>query len=181
MLALARPFVEMCLLRLGPQDLPASPFLLGVSVAAYVGLGVLVTALHYPFLTAVAISVTGTLIFGLLAYALLSVRGVAGRFFQTGAALAGTGAVLEAVALPLVALLEAGGSADAGSGAGSGAGPGAGAILVIPWLAFLVWSWVVGGHILRHALSVRLPAGIGLSIALFWLSTLVIHQLFGDP
>lgn len=178
MLALARPFVEMCLLRLGPQDLPASPFLLGVSVAAYVGLGVLVTALHYPFLTAVAISVTGTLIFGLLAYALLSVRGVAGRFFQTGAALAGTGAVLEAVALPLVALLEAGEpAADAGSRAGSGAG----AILVIPWLAFLVWSWVVGGHILRHALSVRLPAGIGLSIALFWLSTLVIHQLFGDP
>ena len=177
MLALARPFVEMCLLRLGPQDLPASPFLLGVAVAAYVGLGVLVTALHYPFLTAVAISVTGTLIFGLLAYALLSVRGVAGRFFQTGAALAGTGVVLEAVALPLVALLEAGEPADAGSGAGSGAG----AILVIPWLVFLVWSWVVGGHILRHALSVRLPAGIGLSIALFWLSTLVIHQLFGDP
>ena len=118
-----------------------------------------------------------TLIFGLLAYALLSVRGVAGRFFQTGAALAGTGAVLEAVALPLVALLETGGPADAGSGAGSAAG----AILVIPWLVFLVWSWVVGGHILRHALSVRLPAGIGLSIALFWLSTLVIHQLFGDP
>ena len=173
MLALARPFVEMCLLRLGPQDLPASPFLLGVTVAAYVGLGVLATAFHYPFLSAVAISVTGTLVFGLLAFALLSVRGVAGRFYQTCAALAGTGAVLEAVALPLVALLEA--------GEPEGARPGAGVVLAIPWLAFLVWSWVVGGHILRHALSVRLPAGIGLSIALFWLSTLAIHQLFGDP
>ena len=173
MLAIARPFVEICLLRLGPQDLPASPFLLGIAVAAYLGLGVLVTALHYPFLTAVGISVTGALIFGLLAFVLLSVRGVSERFFQTCAAFAGTGAVLEAAALPLVALLE--------PGEPEGAGAAAGLLLTLPWLALLIWSWVVGGHILRHALSVRLTAGIGLSIALFWLSTLVIHHLFGNP
>ena len=179
MLAIARPFVEICLLRLGPQDLPASPFLLGIAVAAYLGLGVLVTALHYPFLTAVAISVTGALIFGLLAFVLLSVRGVSERFFQTCAAFAGTGAVLEAAALPLVALLEP--VEPEGAEAGAVAGSAAGLILTLPWLALLIWSWVVGGHILRHALSVRLTAGIGLSIALFWLSTLVIHHLFGNP
>lgn len=181
MLAIARPFVEICLLRLGPQDLPASPFLLGIAVAAYLGLGVLVTALHYPFLTAVGISVTGALIFGLLAFVLLSVRGVSERFFQTCAAFAGTGAVLEAAALPLVALLEPIEPEGTGAGARAGAGSAAGLLLTLPWLALLIWSWVVGGHILRHALSVRLTAGIGLSIALFWLSTLVIHHLFGNP
>ena len=173
MLALARPFVEICLLRLAPQDLPSSPLLLGIALAAYVGLGTVITNLTYPFLTAFAVSVTGALLLGLLAYALLSARGLVERFMKTYAAFAGTGAVLEAVALPLVLLLEVNEPAGAPSAAG--------VILAIPWLALLVWSWVVGGHILRHALSVHLAAGIGISMAFFWLSTMVIHQLFGSP
>ena len=173
MLALARPFVEICLLRLGPQDLPASPVLLGIALAAHAGLGIAITALYYPFLTAVAVSVTGTVLLGLLAFVLLSVRGLVERFFQTYAAFAGTGAVLEALALPLVALLETNEPAGAASAAG--------VILTIPWLALLVWSWVVSGHILRHALSVHLTVGIGISMAFFWLSALVIHQMFGSP
>ncbi len=173
MLAITRPFVEMCLLRLAPQDLPASPLLLGIALAAHTGLGTLITTLYYPLFTAVAVSVTGTLLLGLLAFVLLSVRGLVERFPQTYAAFAGTGAVLEAIALPLVALLES----DEPTGAPSAAG----VILTIPWLALLVWSWVVSGHILRHALSVHLTAGIGISMAFFWLSALIIHQLFGNP
>ena len=173
MLAIARPFVEMCLLRLGPQDLPASPLLLGMALTAHAGLGILITTLYYPLLTAVAVSATGAALLGLLAFVLLSARGLSGRFLQTCAALAGTGAVLEAAALPLAALLEAGRPA--------GAAPLIGVVLTLLWIALLVWNWVVGGHILRHALSVRLAAGIGLSMALFWLSALVIHQLFGNP
>ncbi len=173
MLAIARPFVEMCLLRRAPQDLPASPLLLGVAIAAHVGLGTLITLIYYPFLTAIGVSVTGTLLLGLLAFVLLSARGLTERFFQTYAAFAGTGAVLEAVALPIVAMLETNDT--------TGAASAAGVILTIPWLALLVWSWVVSGHILRHALSVHLTAGIGISMAFFWLSALVIHQLFGNP
>lgn len=173
MLAIARPFVEICLLRRAPQDLPASPLLLGIALSAHAGLGVLVTALYYPLLTAIGVSVTGTLLLGLLAFALLTARGLGERFLQTYAAFAGTGAVLEAIALPLVALLEGSEAGDAPSAAG--------VILTIPWLALLVWSWVVSGHILRHALSVHLTAGIGISMAFFWLSALVVHQLFGNP
>ena len=173
MLAIARPFVEMCLLRLAPQDLPASPLLLGIAVAAHAGVGTLITALYYPALTAVAVSLTGTLLLGLLAFVLLSARGLVERFSQTYAAFAGTGAVLEAVALPLVAMMES-------NEPGGAPSPG-GMILTIPWLVLLVWSWVVSGHILRHALSVHLTAGIGISMAFFWLSALVIHQLFGNP
>ena len=173
MLAIAVPFVEICLLRRAPQDLPASPLLLGIAVTAHVGLGVLVTALHYPLLTAIGVSLTGTLLLALLAFGLLSARGFGRRFTQTFAAFAGTGAVLQVIAFPLVALLE---GADPG-----GASAAAGVILTIPWLALLVWSWVVSGHILRHALSVHLTAGIGISMAFFWLSALVIHQLFGNP
>ena len=39
----------------------------------------------------------------------------------------------------------------------------------------------MSGHILRHALSVHLTVGIGISMAFFWLSALVIHQMFGSP
>ena len=174
MLAIAKPFFGICLLRLGPQDLPASPVLLGLAVAAHAGLGTLVAALYYPPLTAVAASVTGTVLIGALAYVLLSARGLLERFSQTYAAFAGTGAVLEAIALPLAAMLE--------RGEPPGATPGAaGALLTIPWLGLLVWSWVVSGHILRHALAVHLTAGVGISMAFFWLSALVVHQLFGNP
>ena len=173
MLAIARPFVAMCLLRLAPQDLPHSPLLLGIAVAAHVGLGIAVTGLHYPLPTAIGVSLTGTLLLGLLAFALLSVRGLGERFLKTCAAFAGTGAVLQAAALPLVVLLE---SREPGI-----APSAAGVVLTIPWLALLVWSWVVMGHILRHALSVHLTAGIGISMAFFWLSALVVHQLFGNP
>lgn len=175
MFAIAKPFLEICLLRLAPQDLPASPMLLGLAVAAHAGLGALVAAVYYPPFTAVAVSVTGTVLLGLLAYLLLLVRGHLERFSQTYAAFAGTGAVLEAIALPLAAILE--GNEPPGSGPPSAAG----ALLTIPWLALLVWSWVVSGHILRHALAVHLTAGIGISMAFFWLSAVVVRQLFGHP
>ena len=163
----------MCLLRVAPQDLPASTLLLGIAVAANAGLGTLVTLLHFPPLTAVAVGVTLTLLPGLFAFVLLVVRGRVERFSQTYAALAGTGAVLGLISLPLVVLMERSGPAD---------GPSAAGVLVtVPWLALLVWSWVVSGHILRHALSVHLTAGIGISMALFWLTAMVIHQVFGSP
>ena len=173
MLAIARPFLAMCLLRLGPQDLPASPLLLGIAVAAHAGLGTLITGLYYPVATAIAVSLTGTVLLGLLAFVLLSMRGVTERFSQTYAAFAGTGAVLEVVALPLVAMLESNVTNEEPSPAE--------VILTIPWLVLLIWSWVVSGHILRHALSVHLTAGIGISMGFFWLSALVIHRLFGAP
>ena len=81
--------------------------------------------------------------------------------------------MLEAIALPLVAMLESAEPANAPSASG--------AILTVPWLILLVWSWVVSGHILRHALSVHLTVGIGISMAFFWLSAAVVHQLFGSP
>ena len=174
MLAIAQPFFHICLLRLGPQDLPASPVLLGLAVAAHAGLGTLVAALYYPTLTAIAVSVTGTALIGVLAWALLSARGRLERFSQTYAAFAGTGAVLEAIALPLATLLE---TRDPPGTAPSTAG----VLLTLAWLGLLVWSWVVSGHILRHALAVHLTAGIGISMAFFWLSALLVHQLFGSP
>lgn len=173
MLAIARSFVGMCLLRVAPQDLPASPVLLAIAIAAHAGLGTLISLLYYPPFTAVAVSATGTVLLGVLAYALLAARGFIERFAQTFTAFAGTGAVLEAVALPLVAMLEHSEPATNPSAAG--------AVLTIPWLLLLVWSWVVSGHILRHALSVHLTVGIGISMAFFWLSAMVVHQVFGSP
>ena len=172
MLAFARPFIGMCLLRIAPQDLPASTLLLALAIAAHAGLGTVVSLLYVPPLTALGVSVTGTVLVGVLAYALLSVRGLVARFSQTYAALAGTGAVLEVVALPIVAMLDTTSPSDAPSAAG--------VLRAVPWLALLVWSWVVSGHILRHALSVHITAGIGISMAFFWLSAAVIHRMFGS-
>lgn len=173
MFAIVRPFVAICLLRLAPQDLPASSFLLAVTAAAYAVLGVLISSFYYPLPAAAAVGVTGTALLALFTLALLYARGTPERFVQTLTALAGAGAVLEAAGIPLAAMLETG-----------SAGPGPrflGLFSTMLWLALLVWSWVVSGHVLRHALAVRLGAGVGISIAFFWLSAMVMHHLFGGP
>lgn len=173
MFAIVRPFVAICLLRLAPQDLPASSFLLALASAAYAGLGALIASFYYPPPAAAAVGATGTALLALFVLALLYARGTPERFVQTLTAFAGTGAVLEAAGLPLAAMLETGSAA-----------PGLRFVRLFStmlWLALLVWSWVVSGHILRHALAVRLGAGVGISIAFFWLSAMVMHHLFGGP
>ena len=171
MLAIAKPFVGMCLLRVAPQDLPASTLLLAISVGANAAVGALVLSLHSPLLSALAMGVTMSLLPGLFAFALLCARGLTARFPQTWSALAGTGAVLGVVALPLFALL--------GERAPDGPPGPAGVIFTVVWLALLVWNLVVSGHILRHALSVHITAGIGISMVFLWLSATIVHQLFG--
>ena len=161
----------MCLLRVAPQDLPASTLLLSIAVGAHAGVATLVMSLLFPLPSAVPMGLTLTLLPGVFAFALLAARGLRERFPQTWAALAGTGTVLAVVALPLMAVL---GSLPVGSVPAA-----AGMLLTVLWLALVVWNLVVSGHILRHALSVHLTAGIGISMVLMWLSATVVHHLFG--
>lgn len=168
MIQLLNLFFEICLFRRGPQDVPASAVLLRLSVLLYLAAGVILLAVDGSPLWQSAAK--ALLDFGLLAgmtWVVLRWRGHQGRFAQTLTALAGTGALLALVALPVVYWLHAGAAAGQVD-----------ALAALAWFAILIWSLAVIGHILRHALEVALAAAILLAVAYLAVSVVVVGLLF---
>lgn len=162
-------FVDILLLRRGPQDLPASQFLLACGLAAYITSGMLLYAINVPSLgpalAELAVVLGLEVVFFLL---VLALAGKLARAGQTFTALWGTGALLTLTGAPLHLWM--------------GVLPEGAEIAALPGmaiLALLVWSTVVGGHILREALEINLVGGVMLVLAEFMLSIMVTAQLFG--
>ena len=163
MKALLNTAVELCLLRLGPQQLPASPILLQVSLILNVLVGVLVMmAAKEGLAEAVAESLfevalmLGVLYMGLKSYNKLR------RFNQTASALLISGLLLGLLSLPLVSWNHRSQSAES-------------SLLL---LLLIFWSILVLGHILRHAFSVPLNVGIAIGVAYTLFSWNLLALLF---
>ena len=160
MRALSELFLAICLLRKGPQDVPASPVLLCLTLLSYGLSGVLIPLLDVDLSTSLMLTVLDIALLTGLTYGALTLRDYRQRFMQTLTALLGTGTLLQLLALPLLFLLEQ-------EGAGSG-GPGWSWLL---WLVLFIWGIVIMAHILRHALSTSLGVGCLYSLAyvmLYW-------------
>lgn len=155
MLNIFKLYVDICLLRAGPQDLPATQSVLTLSLLAYTATSIALTVTTQSFGSAVVYGLADTLTLAALTYTLLIVRRLPQRLTQTLSALAGTGVVIGLFALPLVLVQNA-----------------------PPLLLLLitVWSLTVIGHILRHALNVSLPMGILASMG-YLLASLALASL----
>lgn len=159
--------MDICLLRAGPQDLPASPALVVLSAAAYFASSLLLFSIESTYGMSVVIGATDTLLLLVFTVAILRLRRVPARFRQTFSALAGTGALLGLCALPLVDIMvrtQARGSEASG--------------LALAWFALLLWSLSVFGHIVRHALSVPFSFGIGTGVLFAIVSVAIVKILF---
>lgn len=132
-------FFDICRLRKAPQDIPASPQLLALSLTAYALLSCLLQGLFEPVDLAVSSALLEIAVLMLFVQCLLLLKGRPARWMQTVTALAGAGVILNLIALPLslfagVALI--------------------GYNLAITLMLMLVgWGVIVMGHILRHALE----------------------------
>jgi hypothetical protein len=160
MRALFELFLAICLLRKGPQDVPASPVLLRLTLLSYGFSGVLIPLLDVGLLTSLVLTVLDIALLTGLTYGALTLRHYRARFMQTLTALLGTGTLLQLLALPLLFLLE---QEVAGTG-----GPG---WLGLLWLGLFIWGIVVTAHIFRQALSTSLGVGVLYSLAyvlLYW-------------
>lgn len=156
------------MLRKGPQDLPASQFLMVSALLAYTASGLALFLTQVPSLGAALSELSVVLILEAGFFvALLALQGRLVRAVQTLTALWGTGTLLTLVALPLHLWI---------SSIPEGADPATAANLGV--LLLLILSLVVGGHILGKALELPLPAGILLVMAEFILSVFVTAQLF---
>ncbi len=158
MLALAYFFIDLCVLRRKPQDLPASPALFGIVLGVALLGGLLLSV------TAGASLVTGLgqtlldllLMLGVLHLALKALNKQA-RYLQAATALVGADVVIGLVALLPVSLVRP---------VVVGAEPGSDMLIAgLLFLALVAWSVLVVGHILRHTFDLTLAQGVVIAIA----------------
>lgn len=163
MLSLVRIWLAICLLRAGPQRLPASPYLVGLSLLLYGVTDVVVSLANTDGLTALAITVLDLGLLVGFVFLVLRGRGMLGRYQQTLSAMAGVGVIFGWMALPVL-LMAAREPVPAVAG--------------MLWLGLLFWSLAVNAHILRHALEV--PFGLGLVLATLYAVTVftMVQWLF---
>jgi len=167
MLAYVQAFINIALRRSGPEDLPDSKFLLGLTLAVYLVAQVPLALIAYgPTGVLVStVTVSLALLFGGL-WVLLRLTGHSARYQRTVTAMLGIGALLSTLSIPFSlwrqSLL------------------GAELSVAMPstfLFAIMLWSISIDGHILARALS--RPYGIGLLVAIvyFFLQTTILFEL----
>jgi len=168
MVRLLNLFVDICLLRAGPQDLPASRFLLWLTGATSLITGTLVIIGGLDGLGRALLAqlLDLALLLGLLRAA-LTATGRRGRFLQTASALFGTGTFINMVTMPLQLTM----SDDPLSSPFGG-------LAAVLYLLMIVWALLVMGHILRHAFEIRLGAANLIALGYFFMINWLIQSLF---
>ena len=168
MVKLLNLFVDICLLRAGPQDLPAARVLLWLTGAASLITGTLVIVQGLGGLGRALLAqlLDLALMLGLLRAA-LTATGRGGRFLQTATALFGSSTLLNLVIMSLQLTM----GQDASSSP-------FGELAALFSLLLIVWAVLVMGHILRHAFEIRLAAANLVALGYFFMINLMIQMLF---
>lgn len=155
MLRILKMFVDMCLLRANPQDLPHSLSLEIFALCVYTGLSFLVAQWSTVPEAALTAALVDVCMMVALTWGGLWAVNLQSRATKTITALAGTGALWQLATLPLIAMLS-GESADSNSVAN--------ALSSLVFLAMITWVVIIIGHILRHALNMKFFFGIGIAV-----------------
>lgn len=167
MLQLIRVWFDICLLRRGPQDLPASGFFLGLSLGCYALVALLVASPSFGLLDAARLAVVDTVMLAGFVVMLLYLQSKTERINQALSALAGSGCLMGLFALPLVLLVDPDQPADQVP-----------ALLGGFWLLLLLWNLFVMAHIMRHALSISFAIGLAAVVLYALVSMQIVATLF---
>lgn len=163
MLIILKIFLDICLFKRGPQDLPASAFFLGIVLFANAVVSMIILSVEAPFLTALPQFLTGIALLVVFIRIVLALSGKMLRFQQTLTALLGADTVISLISLPFLIWI----SANQNFG-----------VIYYILIASMLWSMAVVAHIIRHALSSSYLFGLGLSILYFLASFKLMVYLF---
>lgn len=159
-------WLDICLLRARPQDLPASTFLLSITIPAYLIVNMVIALAHVGIFNAISLAVLDVAVLALFIQLALQTRGYEMRFVQVLTALAGTGTFLGVLAIPLLILQTSRASGSSGG------------LVTLLWLVLVVWNLLVLGHILRHALSTSMAVGLFVGLGYMVFSIYLVQLLF---
>ena len=171
MFELMKAFAGIALRRIGPEDLPKSTFLLGVTVALYATLqvpaAILVFGARPDALRTVVLDIA---LLSVALWMLLYLTGFRARYQQTLTAILGTSALLSLISLPFNLWRNA-----LGDNAAAATAPSAFI------LAIVLWSFIVDGHILSRALSRAFFLGVMIAITYFFVHISLLFEFVPVP
>ncbi len=162
---LALVFLQICLLRRAPQDIPASSLLLAMTLLLHFLFTVLAAMLDPNPQQVMLIAVIECLCLLAFVYVVLLLRSRTNRWQQTVTALVGTGIIIKLIFFPVLMLLPGGG----------GLHETPTSVMWAVWLLSL-WGLLVLAHIFRHALSVPFILGAAVAIAYCAVNVTAISQ-----
>ena len=162
-------FTQIALLRRGPQDLPASLLLLGMTITGYFGINFLVSSLMppvkgWPAHLVVVVDVAFTLAWYVV---LLRIAGRSERTLQTTTAVFGFQAVLS----PLLILSDWLMLRFAQDTTWN-------LPIALMWLVILIWVIAANSHVVKAALEWSSAASVALVILQFLAGQLLLFALF---
>jgi len=161
MLTLLQAFWRITLFSLGPEDLPASGFFMGVAVAFFVVAESLVLASLYPVELLVPIVALDTALLTVWAVAGLAVAGQMSRLEPTLAALFGASGVLQLLSYPVVVVLSQ-------------------EVSVLPLVLILLWSIAVYAHVFSRATGWSYAIGVWAAVGYVVVSFQLIGAVLPD-
>lgn len=161
---LIRLFFEICFFRKGPQDVPASGFLLGLTICISLLFSILLGLLEVSLAQAILQAVCSSLFLLLFVFLTLSLMGRGARFMQTASAAMGGDGLITALAIPLVLARSLSPEAESLSGT--------------LFYALMIWEMAVIGHVIRLALGLPFLAGVALALGYMMVSLRAMIQLF---
>jgi hypothetical protein len=159
-------FIDICLFKKGPQDVPASRLLFGLALLAYWAVGILLLGLQSDWLEAVVQAVTESLLLLAFCWGVLFVANKRPRFVQTTTTLLATDAL---ISLPGALLLSWWLARPEAQG------------LQLGLLALTLWHLAVIAQVLRLALSRPLLVGIALAVVYVGLTYMIMGMVFQGP
>lgn len=148
MFDLIKLLFDICLLKKAPQDIPYSINLLKLLAVISIFINFLLMNISVNWFSALLKSAVGLLIMVGFSWICLYFSGRLGRFYQTTCALLGTDAVLDLLALPVIATM----AINQG-----------GTLAFLIMIALIIWHWVITGHIMRNALEQSFSFSLGLA------------------
>ena len=163
---LFRLFLAVCLFRKGPQDVPASRVLLGLSFGLNLSVSFLLGTLEQGPFEAVLKSLVADILL-LIRIALLHViRHHPDRLVQTASAVFGSDTLISLLAFPWLLL--------------GTIWPDLQPLTTLMMLGFMIWGQLILAQLLKIALGWPTIAGLGVAFLYLMISMDLIRYLFGS-
>ncbi len=159
-------FTDILLLRRGPQDLPGSWYLLATLVLLNIVAGSLLFSSQDEGGSDALQTVIDIGLSLVMYTAVLHLRGFRERVLQTLTAFTGTGLLLTLVLFPISLLLGQEGESFYVT---------AGRLM---FMALLIWSLAVDGHIFRHALGTSMLVGTAVAVVIFIARIYILESIW---
>ena len=158
-------FLDICLFRKGPQDIPLSRFLLVLTLMFTLSTSMLLSWVEVEFFQAILQSICATLLLVGFIFSMLRMAGKMTRFPQSLIAALAADGMITALAIPLVLV--------------SVALPEWQAAVSLLLLAMMLWELAVLGHIIQQAMGFpRYGPGLALAFVYTALSMRIMMGLF---